>query len=190
MIISSPLRLLADMGIVREPEPAKYFVALLSSDNNLLAAAESYLISIFGEIDGRSETVLWTASNFYEEEMGPGLLRRFVLFSPLRTPEDLAAIKVRTQRVEDAHRAAASGGRRVNIDPGYLDAYKVVLASTKNARQRIYLKSGVYGEATLLYHNGAFHGLEYTYRDYLWPETLAFLKQARALYLSQLREIA
>ena len=142
------------MGTAREPKPAKYFVALLSSDNDLLTAAESDLSSILGEIDARSETVSWTASNFYEKEMGPGLLRRFVSFASLRSPEDLAPIKVQTQRFEDAYRVLDSGGRRVNLDPGYLDAYKVVLASTKNASQRIYLGSGIYGEATLLYHNG------------------------------------
>jgi hypothetical protein len=178
------------MGTAREPRPAKYFVALLSSDNDLLTPVESHLSSILGEIDRRSEIVPWTASNFYEKEMGPELLRRFVSFANLRSPADLAAIKVRTQRLEDAYRAIDSGGRRINLDPGYLDAYKVVLASTKNASQRIYLGSGIYGEATLLYHNGTFHGLEYTYRDYLWPETLAFLTQARAHYLTQLREIA
>lgn len=178
------------MGIAREPKPAKYLVALLSSDSDLLTSAESHLVSILGEIDGRSETVSWMASKFYEEEMGTGLLRRFVSFASLRTPEDLAAIKVRTQGFEDAYRAVASGGRRVNVDPGYLDAYKLVLASTKNAGQRIYLSCGIYAEVALLYHNGAFHGLDSTYRDYLWPGTLAFLTQARSLYLTQLREIA
>jgi hypothetical protein len=174
------------MGTAREPKPAKYFVALLTSDNNLLTAVETDLSSVLGEIDGRSETVSWTASNFYEKEMGPGLLRRFVACADLRSPQDMAAIKLRTQQIEDTYRTANSN-RRINLDPGYLDAYKVVLASTKNASQRIYLNSGIYAEATLLYYDGAFHGLEYTYRDYLWPDTLAFLTQLRARYLTQLR---
>ena len=174
------------MGTAREPKPAKYFVALLTSDNNLLTAVETDLSSVLGEIDGRSETVSWTASNFYEKEMGPGLLRRFVACADLRSPQDMAAIKLRTQQIEDTYRTANSN-RRINLDPGYLDAYKVVLASTKNASQRIYLNSGIYAEATLLYYDGAFHGLEYTYRDYLWPDTLAFLAQLRTRYLTQLR---
>ena len=174
------------MGTAREPKPAKYFVALLTSDNNLLTAVETDLSSVLGEIDGRSETVSWTASNFYEKEMGAGLLRRFVACADLRSPQDMAAIKLRTQQIEDTYRTANSN-RRINLDPGYLDAYKVVLASTKNASQRIYLNSGIYAEATLLYYDGAFHGLEYTYRDYLWPDTLAFLTQLRARYLTQLR---
>ncbi len=149
------------MGTAREAKPAKYFVALLSSDNDLLPAAESELSTILSTIDGRTEVVLWTASKFYEKEMGSGLLRRFVSFSNLQSPEDLAAIKLKSQRIEDNYRIVGSGRRRVNLDPGYLDAFKVVLASTKNAGQRIYLGSGIYGEATLLYRDAAFHGLDY-----------------------------
>ena len=174
------------MGTAREPKPAKYFVALLSSDVDLLTAVETDLSPILSEIDARSEVVPWIASKFYEREMGRGLLRRFVSFSVLQSPENLAEIKLQTQRIEDNYRIVAAG-RRVNLDPGYIDAFKLVLASTKNAGQRIYLRSGIYGEATLLYHDAAFHGLEYSYRDYLWPESLAFFTQMRAQYLTQLR---
>jgi hypothetical protein len=65
-----------------------------------------------------------------------------------------------------------------------------VLASTKNAGQRIYLSEGIYAEATLLYHDAGFHGLEYTYLDYLLPQTLSFFAALRLRYLAQLREPA
>jgi hypothetical protein len=174
------------MGTARAPKPAKYFVAMLSSEADLLTAVRADLARVLGDSDAISEIVPWAASNFYQAEMGPRLLRGFVSFSMLRSPEDLAAIKLETQRLEDFHRGPA-GGRRVNLDPGYLDAYKVVLASTKNAGQRIFLRAGIYAEATLLYHDGSFHGLEYTYRDYLWPQTLAFFAKLRTGYLAQLR---
>jgi hypothetical protein len=177
------------MGTAREPKPAKYFMALLSADPKLLDDIENELSSILSGIDGRTEPVPWTASDFYAKEMGPGLLRRFISFSQLRSPQDLAAIKVQTQTLEAAHRTFGTGGRRINCDPGYLDAFKIVLGSTKNAGQRIYLQSGIYGEVTLLYHDAAFYGLEYTYRDYLWPDTLAFFAQLRSRYLSQLRQL-
>ena len=175
------------MGTPREPKPAKYFVALLSSSTELLPAVEADLIWLLDDNDGRSEVIAWPASTFYEKEMGTGLLRYFLSFLTPRSPEDLAAIKLQTQRIEERYRNQASAGRQVNLDPGYLDAFKVVLASTKNASQRIYLHSGIYGEATLFYHDGGFHGLSYTYPDYLWPETLAFLTTLRNAYLAQLR---
>ncbi|HEY7217650.1 MAG TPA: DUF4416 family protein [Candidatus Binatia bacterium] len=175
------------MGTAREPGPAKYFAGLLSSNREILAGVETDLVEVLGEIDGRSVVVSWAASEYYEREMGSGLLRGFVSFSCLASPEDLATVKLRTQQIEDRYRTSTFGSRRVNLDPGYVDAYKVVLASTKNAGQRLYLRSGIYAEATLIYHDGDFHGLAYTYPDYLWAETLAFFTRLRAAYLEQLR---
>lgn len=168
----------------------KYFTALLSSDENLLSEAEGDLsAALASEIDLRSATFDWSFSDFYSKEMGAGLRRRLVSFNALAAPDRLASFKNQTQRIEDRYRDSA-GARRINLDPGYLDAFKVVLASTKNAGQRIYLREGIYAEVTLLFHNSGFHGLEYTYRDYLAPQTLAFLSELRARYLAQLRETA
>jgi hypothetical protein len=177
------------MGIPREPAPAKYFAALLAPSAEWLTQVEADLTAAFGAIDARSAIVPWTLSTFYEKEMGGGLLRRFCSFAPLRSPGDLARLKLQTQQIEERYRDQRSGGRRVNLDPGYLDPLKIVLASTKNANQRIYLRSGIYAEATLLYHDGGFHGQPYTYRDYLWPETLEFFTALRAAYLGQLRNL-
>lgn len=177
------------MGTAREPKPGKFFAALLFSTQELLSQAEKDLMALMGEIDGRSAVVPWNISRYYEQEMGSGLLRYFVGFSALLSPERLAEFKLKTQVIEDEYRDSA-GARQINIDPGYLDAHKVVLASTKNASQRIYLRSGIYAEATLFYDNGHFHGLAYTYRDYLWPEALAFFNDLRTAYLKQLKQLA
>jgi hypothetical protein len=179
------------MGTPKEPKPGKYFIALLSSEIDLLSAVEPDLRAVLGEIDGRSRICPWTMSRFYEKEMGAGLLRRFLSFDALLSPEGLADIKLAIQCVEARYlRTLCSGaGRRINLDPGYLEAGKVVLASTKNASQRIYLRGGIFAEATLLYFDGAFHGGPYTYPDYLWPETLAFFAACRRRYLALLREI-
>jgi Domain of unknown function (DUF4416) len=179
------------MGNPKEPKPAKYFVALLSSDHALLNAVEPDLSAILGEIDGRSETLPWTVSKFYEKEMGAELSRRFLSFSLLLNPGHLPDIKLQTQRIEDKYRKNAErvAGRRINVDPGYVEAGKVVLASTKNAGHRIYLASGIYGEITLLYYDGAFHQCTNTYPDYAWPATLGFLTSLRSVYLAQLRQM-
>jgi hypothetical protein len=177
------------MGTPREPKPVKYFVALLSAERDLLSAVEGALTAILGTIDARSEVLAWTVSKFYEKEMGPGLLRRFVSFESLASPGKLVDIKLATQRMEEKYRRTTKSGlgRRVNLDPGYVESGKVVLASTKNANHRIYLHSGVYAEATLQFYDGEFHGYPYSYPDYLWPETMAFLTSLRALYLDQAR---
>jgi hypothetical protein len=177
------------MGTPREAKPAKYFVAFLTTSAELMAQVEAQLVTILGAIDERSEILPWTASKFYEPEMGGGLLRGFCSFTALRSPAELAAVKLHTQQIEERFCRTGGRGRRVNLDPGYVDSFKVVLASTKNANQRIYLDRGIYAEATLFYHSGGFHGLPYTYMDYLWPGTLAFLTRLRSVYLEQLRGI-
>ncbi len=179
------------MGTSGDPKPAKYFVGLLSSDIELLDSLDADLTAIFGAIDARSGTLPWNLSRFYEKEMGTGLFRRFVSFARLDSPGNLADIKLRTQLVEEKYRwtAGQRKGRRVNIDPGYLETGKVVLASTKNAAHRIYLKAGIYGETTLLYYDGLFQGCPHTYPDYQWAETLSFLTSLRAVYLDTLRQI-
>jgi hypothetical protein len=177
------------MGVPREPKPAKYFVALLSPEPDLLTAVESDLTTILGRIDARSEVWSWAVSSFYEKEMGPGLVRRFVSFESLASPGKLADVKLATQRIEEKYRSTTQGelGRRINLDPGYVESGKVVLASTKNASQRIYLHSGIYAEATLQFYDGAFHGSSHTYPDYLWPETMSFLTSLRSRHLEQLK---
>jgi uncharacterized protein DUF4416 len=177
------------MGIPKDPIKAKYFAAILTSELGLLSAVETDLMIILGASDTRTEVLPWTVSKYYEKEMGSRLLRRFLSFGPLAAPGDLADIKLATQQIEDKYRRKTNDetGRRVNVDPGYVETGKVVLASTKNANHRVYLRSGIYAEVTLQFYEGEFHGSAHTYSDYLWTETLAFLTSVRSLYLDQLR---
>jgi hypothetical protein len=177
------------MGTPQEPRPVKLFIALITAHDDLFPTVERDLGALFGAIDSASAIFPWTVSDYYESEMGAGLRRRFLSFERLISPEGLAEIKHKTRDVEDRYRRAEGTGRRrrVNIDPGYVDAGKVVLASTKGAGHRMYLRAGIYGETTLLFYDGSFHPFPYTYRDFLWPETLAFLTDLRARYLGQLK---
>ncbi len=178
------------MGTPREPNPVKLFVGLLCNDESLFPTVEAALSFHFGPIDWASAILPWTVTDFYEKEMGPGLLRRFISHTLLTRPDQLAEIKGVAQDLELSHRWTQGdrAGRRVNIDPGYLEAGKVVLATTKNASHRIYLGSGIYGEATLIFQDGSFRACLYTYADYRWPETLSFFSTVRSVYLKQLKE--
>jgi hypothetical protein len=177
------------MGTPTPPQPVKLLIALLSADAELFTVAIAPLQRRYGLIDLKSEVFPWRTTNYYREEMGDALLRQFVSFAELISPEDLVRIKLETNALEStlADTTAPQSPRRVNLDPGYLDAAKLVLASTKNQAHRLYLSQGIYAEVTLLYHHKAFHPFIYTYEDYRWPETHAFLQQVRKRYLEQLR---
>jgi hypothetical protein len=177
------------MGLPTLPPPVKLLIALLSADPALFATAATQLTQSYGPIDLESDVFPWNTTDYYREEMGENLLRKFIAFERLISPADLVRIKLETNALELSLSSAASPSspRRVNLDPGYLDATKLVLASTKNQAHRLYLSQGIYAEVTLLYHHGAFHPFLYTYADYRWPETHAFLRRARTRYLEQLR---
>ena len=181
---------LHDMGTPTLPQPVKLLVALLSADPTLHALAVTQLEQSYGPTDMESEVFPWNTTDYYREEMGENLLRKFVTFERLISPEELVRIKLETNSLELSLSSASSpeSPRRVNLDPGYLDATKLVLASTKNQAHRVYLSQGIYAEVTLLYHHGAFHPFVYTYADYRWPETHTFLRKVRARYLEQLRK--
>lgn len=179
------------MGIPKEPRPVKYFVALLSNQEDLLLSIEQELTPFLGSVEFASEILSWAVTDYYEKEIGAGLRRRFVSFVPLASPELLPEFKLRAHEIEASQswELGEQRGRRINIDPGYIDAGKVVLASTKNASHRLYLRGGIYGETTLVYESGAYRGCAYTYPDYLWPQTLSFFSAVRSIYLKQLREM-
>ena len=54
----------------------------------------------------------------------------------------------------------------MNIDPGYLTLFQLVLASAKPFSHRIYLDRGIWAEVTLLFRDGTFETLPWTYPDY------------------------
>ncbi len=178
------------MGVPVEPKPVKYFVAFLLADLTRRYDVETALCDMLDIIDYQGATSTWRASKFYQPEMGSDLWRGYWSLESLRGADELAATKLQTQAIEDKFRDPVTGRRGVNLDPGYLDNLKVVLASTKNANQRVYLHSGIYAEATLFYHHGDFHGQSYTYPDYLKPEAIEFFKKTRAIYVAQLRRFA
>ncbi len=172
------------------PKPSKLLIGLLSADPALFSAVERALARDHGPVDLRSEILQWKMTRYYEKEMGAHLLRQFMSFERLISPAALAHLKLDTNRLEwsFASPPTVDGARRLNIDPGYLDANKLILASTKDQAHRIYLSQGIYAEVTLRYHHGAFHPFDYTYPDYCWPQTQVFLKRLRQRYLEQLRK--
>jgi hypothetical protein len=172
------------MGQARDPQPVKAFVGVLTSRLSLLPRIDGLLSERLGPIDVESETLDFDYTSYYEKEMGPGLKRRFLGFGRLVAPEALVEMKLFTN---DLERALSEEGRRpVNLDPGYLTAARVVLASTKDYAHRIYLGRGIYGEITLLYQDRGFQALPWTYPDYRSPSYHEFFRRLRRIYLAQI----
>jgi hypothetical protein len=172
------------MGEVREPQPVKVFVGILLALPSTLPELHGSLEEQFGPVDSESQLLEFAYTDYYEPEMGSGLKRKFLGFGRLASPEALVDLKLFTNRVEQTF--AINGRRTVNLDPGYLTAARVVLASTKDFAHRLYLGKGIYGEVTLLYQKKDFRALPWTYPDYRSEAYRQFFKELRRVYMAQL----
>jgi hypothetical protein len=179
------------MGKPRAPRPVKLFAGLLSGDPDLLSRARQLITRRWGPTDLESDIWPFDSTNYYEAEMGPGLKRRFLSFERLISPDELTEIKLETNGLECKMAddcLAADVARPVNIDPGYLDLNKLVLATTKDAGHRIYLGHGIYAEVTLQYLHGGWQTRPWTYPDYTRPEYHDFFTRVRERCREQMRQ--
>lgn len=118
-------------------------------------------------------------TDYYSREMGNGLLRNWFCFSPA-DPSLLPFWKERCIEIEAEF--GGEGHRRVNIDPGYLDHGKLVLASCKAAPDKIYLGRGVYAHTCLRYRSGEFHGPDHSFADFIDGRFNSFFLEAKSIY--------
>ncbi len=173
------------MSLPQEPKPAKLVVGLLMKDRALFEPLAAEICSVYGSPDLVSSWMPFGYTTYYESELGSPLYRRLLTFETLIDQQDLAAIKLTTNRLEQAY--SQRGKRRVNIDPGYLLYERFVLASGKNYSHRIYIGRCIYADLTLIYRNGAFETLPWTYPDYADQPIRRFLEQVRHKYAVDLK---
>jgi hypothetical protein len=166
------------------PEPVKYFVAVLWADEDALPDAYEHLIARGGVIDFSGVDRPFDLSDYYEPEMGIHLHRRLVAFETLRSPGELADAKLACIEIEQT--LARPEGRRVNLDIGYLDHNKLVLASVKAAGQKIYLSHGIYADFVARYTEGRYQPFAWTFPDFKDGRYDSELDAVRGRYLQQL----
>ncbi len=173
------------MSIPREPKPAKLVIGFFLKKKQLLEGIAQALSMLFGSIDIISSWMPFDYTSYYEREMGAPLFRRIFAFEKLIQQSALAQIKIKTNRIEQQY--SRDGKRRVNIDPGYLVHERFVLASGKNYSHRIYLSEGIYADLTLIYHQGSFRKLPWTYPDYADHPMQKALERIRHKYVLDIK---
>jgi len=174
------------MSLPRPPQAAKLVIGLFMNQQELVFPVTERLIQCFGSLDMVSPWFDFCFTGYYEPEMGAPLYRRMLVFATLIQQNDLADIKRQTNAIEDIY--TPSGKRSVNIDPGYLLRERFVLATGKNFAHRVYIGRNIYADLTLIYRNGAFQTLEWTYPDYADPRMQDFLMLVRKKYIKDLKQ--
>ncbi len=174
------------MSEPQEPPRAKLIASLIYADPGACAHARRSLTRRTGPEDYVSPEFPFDRTSYYAKEMGAGLRRVFVSYSPLILRDELPDIKTFAHTVEvDTVR---EGNRTVNIDPGYITPENLILSTFKGFSHRLYLGRGVFAEVTLIYEHGGFRPLRWTYPDYASPEVVEIMNGIRARYLGRLRD--
>ena len=177
------------MGTAMQFEPEKLICAVLYTDEATAAQAVSRLTALYGAPDLESEPYCFSEiSPYYDAEMGGTVYRKMLSFAVCRDPQELAAIKQQTNAIEQE--MSVNGGRRVNLDAGFVSPGRLSLATTKNAGHRIPLSGGIYAELTLFYARRAWHPFPWTYMDFKLPQVHAFLSDVRRIYMQQRKEFS
>jgi uncharacterized protein DUF4416 len=169
-----------------EIKPVKLIAAVLYHPEADLETAYQMMADGFSDLDFKGSFFPFVESDYYGPEMGEGLLRGVVSFEELVSPGSLAEAKLKTRELEDKLRQA--GGRTVNIDIGYLDMFKVVLASFKGRSNKIYLSDGVWADWIMHFEGGKFKAFFWTFPDFKSGIYDPALMNIRERYKKQLRK--
>jgi hypothetical protein len=176
------------MGAVTSPAPVKLLIGVLTSIADILPEVEKRLSSVYGAIDSRSGQFPFEYTRYYNKTMGHPIYRYFLGFEKLIEPLSIADIKIVTNGMESRFAAEwTQVPRPVNLDPGYIEESKLVLASTKNFYHRILIARNIYAEVTLHYERGAWRTLPWTFPDYASENYHSYFVALRKLYREQLR---
>jgi hypothetical protein len=171
------------MSIPQKSKQACLVVGMFMKDRTQFEQVVKPLKKQFGPIEMVSRWFNFDYTSYYEKEMGGPLFRRMISFSTLIDPEQLPDIKLKTNQIE--MQFADDDHRTINIDPGYIVPERFVLATGKNFTHRIYLNKGIFADLTLIFQNGQFHKLPWTYPDYAADNIKNFLNNVRKHYLTK-----
>ncbi len=145
--------------------------------------AKEKLVETWGPVERESGAFPFDWTDYYHE-IAPDLSRVFWSFAGLCGASELRLWKRQAIGVE----GASGAQRRVNIDPGYVDGARLVLASTKDHAHRIWLGEGIFAELTLCYRKKGWQSFYYTFPDFKSDRYHPFLSQVREDWKREIKE--
>lgn len=166
--------------------PVKLIFSILAGEAGILNETIAVLSDKYGSPDYVSAIAPFNYTDYYRQEMGEGILRRFLAMERLIEVEKLPDIKLATNKIED--KFSSGNKRQVNVDPGYLSAAHLILATGKGYAHRPYLRDGIYADLTLIFQEGKYSALPWTYPDYAGEKLKMMFAGIRAKYLLQLKK--
>ena len=173
------------MGKLVEFEKEKMIMGVIYHEKAIYDEVIEILKEKFGPIDDMTEEFSFSRefSNYYDEELGGEGIRVILSFKDTVDASRQAEIKTYTNALEAQY--SKEGLRKINLDPGFMNHGRLMLATTKPTGFRIPLKDGIYTELTLFYARGGWQIFPWTYRDYRSERVQSFLSRIRKNYLNE-----
>lgn len=172
------------MSKLHEPPLVTLFFSIIFSNDSEFDNCINDLVNKYGDIELLSDKFSFEFSDYYNEEMGNALSRKFISLKKLISRDKIVDIKIHSNTLEEKY--SIRGKRTINLDPGYLSAEHLILSTGKGFSHRPYLGRGVYADLTLLYKDNRFKSLEWTYPDYKTEQIQTYFYKLRKLYLGRL----
>ncbi len=154
----------------------RIFFGLIYKDLNGYKMMRKRIESL-APIDIESEEIPFDFTDYYNDELGFPLMRKWVSIDKEIPENELVELK-HTAIIWEKE-LSVNDKRTVNCDPGGISDSRVILVTTKNHSHRIYLGDGIYGEVTLIYKKGRFRILDWTYPDYQSKTFFRFAESCR-----------
>lgn len=169
------------MSTLKDPPAVRLFMGIIFSPKSEIDKCFESLKDKFGNIIFESENIPFVSTNYYKNEMGSNLERKFIAFENLINRNEIIEVKIYTNYLEELF--SIENKRTINIDPGYISAEHIILATGKAYSHRPYLGKGVYADLTLMFKGKDFKFLDWTYPDYKDINILDVFNNLRTQYL-------
>lgn len=140
------------------------FMAVMYSSEDVFAKTKNDLISEYGEVKAESFTYSFSFTDYYEQEMGLNLKKKFLIFNKEVSKKDLIEIKFFITEIEEKY--SQDNKRTVNIDPGYLSSKELVLATFKQRSFKEKIHDKVWLHKVLEFDGNNIKHFFHTFADY------------------------
>jgi len=170
------------------PKRVKVICGFIYKEESIYLSVKKIIKQKLGKIDYESEKLNFNFTDYYYEEIGEPLWRRFISLKKLNNPSASKFVKMKLWCIKLEKKFSSNNKRQINIDPGYLNLARLVLLTTKDFSHRIYLDKGIYAEVTLHYSHNNYNDFAWTYPDYRTKEYKNIFLKVRQIYKAQLKD--
>ncbi|MDD5331533.1 MAG: DUF4416 family protein [Candidatus Nanoarchaeia archaeon] len=167
------------------PKKVKLFCGMTHRDMKEVEVILKRLEKKFGKIESISDEFSFNFTDYYTDEIGTDLKKKFIIFRDLIDPEEIVKVKLFTNKLENKY--SINGKRIFNLDPGYLNAEHLILPSAKPRPHRVYLRKGIYADMIYVFGKNEVFDFKHTFPDFKQDFVKKFFLELRKKYLEEIK---